>query len=306
MLAKITTLLVLVGLFVVPAPASAATELIVNGTFDSGHAPWWGTHPMGSETQQLCMDVPGGTANPWDVIIGQDNVPLQAGESYEFKFDAPGALIGKALVQLPRDPWTQYVAINLLDGSTGSFTMPIDLPNAQVVFQIGGRAEPWRFCLDNVSLQGGAEPPVYVPDTGPRVRVNQHGYLTQGPKDATLVTEATEALSWQLKTAGDGKTVASGRTRPLGVDPTSAQNTHGISLNYRKAGRYVLVADGQTSHPFTIGDNLYTQIRDDALKFYYPQRSGIEITRPGYERACVTTALMCAVGGMTPETTASM
>ncbi|HZM82498.1 MAG TPA: glycoside hydrolase family 9 protein [Candidatus Limnocylindrales bacterium] len=284
MLAKISTLLVLIGLFVVPAPASAATELIVNGTFDNGHAPWWGTHPMSSATQQLCMDVPGGTANPWDVIIGQDNIPLQAGESYEFKFDAPGAMAGKALVQLPMDPWTQYVAINLLDGSSGSFTMPIDLPNAQVVFQIGGRAEPWRFCLDNVSLQGGAAPPVYVPDTGPRVRVNQHGYLINGPKDATLVTEATAAVPWQLKSVEGDRVVASGQTRPLGVDPTSGQNTHGITLNYRKAGRYVLVADGETSHPFTIGDNLYTQLRDDALKFYYPQRSGIAITRPGYER----------------------
>jgi endoglucanase len=284
MLAKISTLLVVVGFLVAPSPAAAATELIVNGTFDNGHAPWWGTHPMSSQTQQLCMDVPGGTANPWDVIIGQDNIPLQAGESYEFKFDAPGAMAGKALVQLPRDPWTQYVAINLLEGTSGSFTMPVDLPNAQVVFQIGGRAEPWRFCLDNVSLQGGAAPPVYVPDTGPRVRVNQHGYLTNGPKDATLVTEATAAVAWQLKTADGAQTVASGQTRPLGVDPTSAQNTHGITLNYRTAGRYVLVADGETSHPFSIGDNLYSQLRDDALKFYHPQRSGIAITRPGYER----------------------
>lgn len=283
MLAKISTLLVLTGILVAPMPAAAATELIVNGTFDNGHAPWWGTHPMSSATQQLCMDVPGGTANPWDVIIGQDNIPLQAGESYAFRFDAPGALAGKALVQLPRDPWTQYVSINLLEGNSGTFTMPIDLPDAQVVFQIGGRAEPWRFCLDNVSLQGGAAPPVYVPDTGPRVRVNQHGYLTHGPKEATLVTDAESALPWQLKTTA-GTTVVSGQTRPLGVDPTSGRKTHGIKFSHHTPGRYVLVADGETSHPFSIGDNLYTQLRDDALKFYYPQRSGIAITRPGYER----------------------
>ena len=283
MLAKISTLLVLTGLLVVPMPAAAATELIVNGTFDNGHAPWWGTHPMSSATQQLCMDVPGGTANPWDVIIGQDNIPLQAGESYEFRFDAPGALAGKGMVQLPRDPWTQYVSINLLEGNSGTFTMPIDLPDAQVVFQIGGRAEPWRFCLDNVSLQGGAAPPVYVPDTGPRVRVNQHGYLTRGPKEATLVTDAESPLPWELKTAA-GTTVASGQTRPLGMDPTSGQKTHGIKFNHHAPGRYALAADGETSRPFSIGDDLYTQLRDDALKFYYPQRSGIAITRPGYER----------------------
>ena len=53
---------------------------------------------------------------------------------------------------------------------------------AQVAFQIGGSDEPWTFCLDNVALLGGAEPPVYEPDTGPRVRVNQVGYLPDGPK----------------------------------------------------------------------------------------------------------------------------
>ncbi|HEX6683557.1 MAG TPA: glycoside hydrolase family 9 protein [Candidatus Limnocylindrales bacterium] len=282
MLAKISTLLVLSGLLVAPVPAAAANELIINGTFDNGSAPWWSTHPVDTSSQQLCLDVPGGTANPWDVIFGQDNVPLVAGESYEMKFDS-AATFGKALVQLPMDPWTQYLSVNLAEGKSGSFTMPIDLPNAQVVFQIGGRPDPWRFCVDNISLQGGAAPPVYVPDTGPRVRVNQHGYLTRGPKEATLVTTAEAALPWELKTVA-GQTVASGQTMPQGVDPSSAQATHGIKFNYRTPGRYVLVADGETSHPFSIGDDLYTQLRDDALKFYFPQRSGIAITRPGYER----------------------
>ena len=58
-------------------PATAEEpEQIVNGTFDSGHAPWWGTGniTLDSSSGQLCADVPGGTANPWDVIIGQDNI----------------------------------------------------------------------------------------------------------------------------------------------------------------------------------------------------------------------------------------
>ena len=53
-------------------------ELISNGTFDSGHSPWWGTGniTLDSSSGQLCADVPGGTTNPWDVIIGYDNIPL--------------------------------------------------------------------------------------------------------------------------------------------------------------------------------------------------------------------------------------
>src|SRR5512139_1654174 len=144
-------------------PVDQPAEQIVNGTFDSGHAPWWGSAniSLDSAAQKLCAAVPGGTSNPWDVIIGQDNITLIAGESYQMSFVASGAPngAGKALVQLPVDPWTQYLSVNLAlapDGQTftGAFTSPVSLPNAQVVFQIGGAAQPWTFCMDDVSLAG--------------------------------------------------------------------------------------------------------------------------------------------------------
>ncbi len=278
-------LLVVIG----PAPAQAdAPEQIVNGTFDNGHAPWWGTGniTLDSSTQKLCADIPAGTVNPWDVIVGQDNIALIAGESYEFSFEAPNTAVGKAIIQLPMDPWTQYVLINMTSESSGSFTSPVDLPNAQLVFQIGGASAAWRFCIDNISLKGGAEPPVYVPDTGPRVRVNQVGYQMNGVKNATLVTESTAAMPWQLVGPG-GAIVESGQTTPRGVDATSGQNVHAIAFRHATAGTYQLVADGETSHPFTIGEDFYGRMRDDSLKFYYTQRSGIEIRgdlRPGYAR----------------------
>lgn len=272
-------------------------EQIVNGTFDSGHAPWWGTAniTLDSAQQKLCANVPGNTSNPWDVIIGQDNIALISGESYQMSFVASGSPtgLGKALVQLPVEPWTQYLSINLAlapDGQTitGAFTAPVSLPNAQVVFQIGGAAQPWTFCIDDISLRGGAAPPVYTPDTGPRVRVNQVGYLIHGPKRATVVTTAAEAVPWQLRNA-EGVTVASGQSTPAGVDATSGQAVQTIDFSgYSAEGNgFTLSADGETSRPFDIGDDLYSGLRDDALKFYYPQRSGIEILdalRPGYAR----------------------
>ena len=49
------------------APAHAADEgpeQIVNGTFDDGTAPWWGTAnlTLDSSSGQLCTDVAGGSA----------------------------------------------------------------------------------------------------------------------------------------------------------------------------------------------------------------------------------------------------
>ncbi|WP_424536073.1 glycoside hydrolase family 9 protein [Sphaerisporangium viridialbum] len=283
----------------IPAASTLAEgpEQIVNGTFDSGGDPWWHTANLTFDTSggRLCADVPGGTVNPWDAIIGQDGIPLVKDETYAFSLygSATPAKVGRALVQLPVDPYTAYLTANPElgpDGATYSytFTSPVDLPNAQVVFQIGGSATPWRFCVDDISLKGGAEREVYKPDTGPRVRVNQVAYLPKGPKNATVVTDATTALPWQLKDGG-GHVVASGSTRPRGVDASSGQNVHSIDFgSYTKAGTgYTLSADGETSRPFDIGATAYEQLGTDALKFYYPQRSGISILdglRPGYAR----------------------
>jgi endoglucanase len=133
-----------------------------------------------------------------------------------------------------------------------------------------------------------AAPEAYKPDTGPRVRVNMVGYLPNGPKNATVVTPATSPLAWQLKDA-TGATVDSGTSTPRGRDASSAQDVHSIDFSgYAKPGTgYTLVVDGQASHPFDIGADIYNPLRLDALKFFYPQRSGIAVDdklRPGYGR----------------------
>ena len=264
------------------------TEHIVNGGFGDGSTGWWGSPVIELEVtgdERLCTDIPGGTANPWDVIIGQDGVPLRGGESYTFSFTASGAEARpiRALVQEPVDPWRTE-----LDGRaflteeaaahTFVFTAGADRDDAQVAFQVGGADEAWTLCLDDVSLLDGAEPPVYVPDTGPRVRVNQLGYLPDGPKNATVVTDAADPLPWRLADA-DGAVVAEGDTAPSGPDATSGQSVHTVDFGgFTEPGEgYTLTADGETSHPFAVSADLYEDLAADALSFYYPQRSGIEV-----------------------------
>ena len=92
-------------------------------------------------------------------------------------------------MQLPVDPYTQYLAANpIISGSgdvyTFTFTASADLPNAQLAFQLGGSDDAVHVLhRRRVATGGGAEPPVYEPDTGPRVRVNQVGYLPEGPEE---------------------------------------------------------------------------------------------------------------------------
>ncbi|WP_328473312.1 glycoside hydrolase family 9 protein [Actinoplanes sp. NBC_00393] len=120
------------------------------------------------------------------------------------------------------------------------------------------------------------------------VAINQVGHLPSGPKRATLVTDATEALAWQLAD-GSGRVVATGTSEPRGTDVSCGQNVHTIDFGaHQQAGTgFTLSADGATSRPFAIGADLYRPLRADALKFFYCQRSGIEIRddlRPGYGR----------------------
>jgi endoglucanase len=280
------------------APALAdEVEQVKNGGFDGTTDPFWSTAgmPMTLTDGQACVDVPGGTTNRWDAAIGQNDVPLVAGQSYRFSFDASGDAghVVRAIVGLAVSPYDTYFEQSpILGGLTHysyTFTASTDTAQGQVGFQVGGSADPWHFCVDNVSLVGGVPPEVYVPDTGPRVRVNQVAYLPSGPKTATVVTEATAALPWQLNDA-NGKVVARGTSAPRGVDVSSGQSVQTIDFGrYTRAGSgFTITADGETSRPFDIGGAAYQKLRADSLKFYYTQRSGIAIDdalRPGYGRA---------------------
>ncbi|MEV8626137.1 glycoside hydrolase family 9 protein [Streptomyces sp. NPDC051079] len=110
------------------------------------------------------------------------------------------------------------------------------------------------------------------------VRVNQVGYLPDGPKRATVVTTATQALSWQLRNASD-TLVASGSTVPRGADTPSGQTVQVADFSsYRSTGSgYVLSVDGSSSAPFDIRADLYDTLRSDSMAFFHHQRSGIAI-----------------------------
>jgi endoglucanase len=165
--------------------------------------------------------------------------------------------------------------------------------HGEVTFQMGGGGSA-TICVDDVSLTGGEPNGGYHPDTGPPVRVNQVGYLPRGPKQATVVTDATDPLAWRLRDA-KGKVVASGRTVPHGPDTNSgdAVQLADFSRYSRSGDGYTLAVDlpagEQVSYPFRIADDLYGGLRHDALEFFYQQRSGIAIDAkfvgPTYARA---------------------
>src|SRR5690606_33670040 len=85
------------------------TNLILNGDFAEGSDPWWLTANLSGAVAdgEWCIDVPGGTLNAWDAIVGQNDLPLAEGESYELRFTARASapVSVRALVQRDVDPW---------------------------------------------------------------------------------------------------------------------------------------------------------------------------------------------------------
>lgn len=108
-------------------------------------------------------------------------------------------------------------------------------------------------------------------------RVNQLGYLPNGEKIAVYKSASSSALSWQL--TQNGAAVASGQTTPLGVDAASGDNLQKIDLSAVTAtgSNFVLKVGSDSSYPFKISSNVFKAPLYDALKYFYHNRSGIEI-----------------------------
>ncbi|MFF1817595.1 glycoside hydrolase family 6 protein [Kribbella sp. NPDC058245] len=146
------------------ATASAATELITNGSFTTGTANWWGSGntPISPDAGQLKAVVPGATTNPWDAMLGQ-KVPaltVHQGHKYILAFDAraSAARTLRTTVQLNVDPFTPSLNKAFTVGTTKrriamAFTGAQETTQAELTFQLGGQAGGgFTFWLDNVSL----------------------------------------------------------------------------------------------------------------------------------------------------------
>ncbi|WP_421852138.1 glycoside hydrolase family 9 protein [Oricola sp.] len=113
---------------------------------------------------------------------------------------------------------------------------------------------------------------------GPRIFVNQHGYLPDGPKRATVASASVGPLAFEVvdKT---GQVAFSGRTEPRGFDTSAGLEVHIADFSEFTGtgdGFVLRVSDG-ASYPFAIRGGLYRDLRTDALGYFYLARSGIEI-----------------------------
>lgn len=286
-----TGLFALLAVYAMPTTYAAGGEMLPDPAFAQQTlvGEWWATPNIAFEYKAgaLCGTVAGGTAQPWDAILGFNGLSIVKGERYKLSIAASGEPAGpmRALVQKASEPWTAEGQITRrLSASVQSlsedFAAGESHAQAQLVFQLGGADETWRFCLQSVSLLSGQKPAAEAAsNAGSAIRVNQFAYFPDGRKHATLVRKDPARVEWKLVSAS-GKTVDSGRTSTPGFNASSGLDVHIIDFTgFRKPGDgYRLVVEGDTSPPFSISDVAYGELRKDALGYFYKVRSGIEIT----------------------------
>jgi endoglucanase len=120
------------------------------------------------------------------------------------------------------------------------------------------------------------EPVAAVPER--YISLNQLGYFASAPKYAMFAGQGTNGTVWTLINADTGERVTAGFTTPGNLDPASGDYVQMVDFSSITApGNYLLTIDTISSEPFRIADDLYTQLPIDAARYFYLNRSGIEL-----------------------------
>lgn len=110
------------------------------------------------------------------------------------------------------------------------------------------------------------------------VNVNQLGYLPDAPKYGMIAGTGEQRTVWSLLDADTDETVAAGTTTAGRLDEASGDRVQMADFSKVTApGTYILVIDNVRSAPFRIGSDLYGSLKLDALRYFYLNRSGIEL-----------------------------
>ena len=209
------------------------------------------------------------------------------GETYRFGFTVSGTaeVPIRALVQMNTEPWTSTSEVGPTMQAEPTpyevgFTSTLDWPAGQVVFQVGGAPDDWRFCVDDVSVHTGELPAPFEQETATRVRVNQLGLPADRPQ-ARVAGDRRDRTRCRgsCSTRRRGGRRRARRPRAARTGPRS-ENVHVDHVRRRRRDRATASRSSPTARPATRSPStpdLYADLATDALGYFYLARSGIEI-----------------------------
>lgn len=277
-------------------------NLIKNADFSTGAAlPWNSSFSPPADGAFVvqdgaaCLTITNGGANNWDAQVRHREMVIQEGHTYNLSFkiwsDKPAMVrpkVGQA-GQPYTEFWNQVVQVTpepqVVRG--GFVHRAADDPTVELAFHMGGNmlrgAElPVTICIDDVYLNDpqfeGAS--ALTQAALPKLRLNQVGYFPGARKVAVIVSESPIPLMFQVSRSG--QSVFEGKTQPLGADNDSGESLHLIDFTpvKQEGTGYLIQVGEEQSPPFAIASDLYAQLKYDALRYFYHNRSGIEIKMP--------------------------
>ncbi len=124
---------------------------------------------------------------------------------------------------------------------------------------------------------GEGEAPI-VAIVVPNIAINQVGYFVDAPHFGMLANGGNFSTVWSLIDAVTGDMVYAGLTgRPI-QDEASGDLIQVADFSaFNTPGTYRLMINSVMSAPFTIGNGLYTDLAINAARYFYLNRSGIEL-----------------------------
>lgn len=280
---------VAIAVLVTMAATAVGAQMISDGAFEQGGDNFWaaGGVSLSRTNGRLCAAVDAG-GKPWERLVGLNGLQLAAGTFYRLQatFESEGRHSFPIFVQRAADPWTPQATLTAeASGIKQPFSATFratEAEPAQIILHLGGAERDWTLCMDDVSLQEAKSEEVTTAAgnafSSLPALVNQSGYFLDGPKRATLISGSTTPIAFNLEDS-DGIIVGKGQTAPAGFDPTVGASTQIVDFStFSGSGDgYRIVVDEKKSYPFSIGNDIYGKLRVDALSWFYPQRSGIEI-----------------------------
>jgi len=144
------------------------------------------------------------------------------------------------------------------------------------VFGLGVFYEMGNPEIPEARIDANAEP--IVAEIVPEISLNQVGYFPNAPHFAVLANQGNFSTAWSLINAETGEMVYAGLTgKP--VEDAASGDTIQIAdfTEFTTPGTYRLMINSVTSDPFIIGNDLYSQMVIDAARYFYLNRSGIEL-----------------------------
>jgi endoglucanase len=144
-----------------------------------------------------------------------------------------------------------------------------------IFFELGREDIPQPSELEAPETPAPTPTPIPIPA---QISVNQTGYFPLGEKIASLATGNTHPREWSLLDSS-GQVVASGQARVMDQDTASGDKLQIIDFSdFQTPGRGYRLSVGQVqSVPFDISDDIYGQLKYDALAYFYHNRSGTPI-----------------------------